>query len=107
MPRECSQLDKLSSLHMHHVNAGLVRQAHDGHLGTSHLGCLSRCCKYSDSRWSLLLQLITEVDKDDLAKLRDAVDKIQEPIFQYDKTYVYECMEWVDPASPTAAPGER
>ena len=54
-----------------------------------------------------MLQLITEVDKDDLAKLRDAVDKIQEPIFQYDKSYVYDCMEWVAPASPTAAPGER
>lgn len=55
----------------------------------------------------LLLQLITEVEKDDLAKLREAVDKIQEPIFQYDKSYVYDCMEWVTPASAPAAPGRR
>ena len=31
---------------------------------------------------------------------------IKEPAFQYDKSYVYECMEWGLPNSAPAAPGE-
>lgn len=61
----------------------------------------------SHTRCLLLLQLMAEVDEDTLAELREAVDRIKEPIFQYDKSYVYDCMEWGPPASAPAAPGGR
>ena len=63
-------------------------------------GAASKC-------FFLSLQLLTEVDADTLAALKEAVDKIKEPIFQYDKSYVYECMEWGSPIGASAAPGER
>ncbi|CAK0784420.1 hypothetical protein CVIRNUC_007624 [Coccomyxa viridis] len=49
-------------------------------------------------------QLKTEVDNDTLAALKAAVDKIKEPIFQYDKSYVYECMDWGVPPSCPVTP---
>ena len=55
----------------------------------------------------LLFQLMAEVDGATLAKLREAVDNIKEPFFQYDKSYVYDCMEWGSPESTPAAPGGR
>ena len=51
------------------------------------------------------LQLKTEVDEDTLAALKAAIDKIKEPIFQYDKSYVYECMDWGVPPSCPVTPG--
>ena len=40
-----------------------------------------------------------------MAALKAVVDKIKEPIFQYDKSYVYECMDWGVPPSCPIMPG--
>ena len=46
------------------------------------------------------------MDAETLDSLKAAVAGIKEPAFQYDKMYVYECMEWGSPTSAPAAPGE-
>ena len=69
------------------------------------VGLLVQVLCPSDMCCLLLLQLLAEVDEDTLEKLREAVDNIKEPIFQYDRTYVYDCMEWGPPVSTSAAPG--
>lgn len=51
------------------------------------------------------LQLRAEVDEGTLGALKAAVDAIKEPQFQYDKTYVYDSMEWGLPPSSPSTPG--
>lgn len=66
-------------------------------------GSSDKCSDYQSVRG---LQLLAEVDAETLESLKSAVAGIKEPAFQYDKSYVYECMEWGSPTSAPAAPGE-